>query len=131
MLSRPAGAPRGRYWRAPVACPPPGGSIASAHALRVITAGLRDWSARQSCGVEIGIHQETEDRWEFDEKMPREPPDVVERHRVGEQVKHLVEQLVARNVDTMRRDGPGGATVSHVDRVLQNRGDACGDRARR
>lgn len=77
-------------------------------------------------GVEISIDQEAEERRQFNEEMPCEALQLVERSRIGEHVEHLVEEMPTRAVDAVRSDRPGRAAVADVEGMRQNRGDARG-----
>lgn len=77
-------------------------------------------------GIEGGIHQEAEDRWEFDLEMPREALDVRDRAGVGEHVEQLLKEMPARHVHAVRRDRPRRAPVAHAKGVVQDPRNARG-----
>lgn len=77
-------------------------------------------------GVEIGIHQEAKERRQFHGEMAREALNLRDDARVAEHVEHLVQEMPARHIDAVRRDGAGGAAVAHIEGVLQDREDAGG-----
>lgn len=71
-------------------------------------------------GVEVGIHEEAEEGREFDHQMPGESLHVGNGARILKQVQDLIEEMPTRDVDAVRGHRPGGATVSDMQRVLQN-----------
>ena len=71
-------------------------------------------------GVQVGADENAEERGQFDLEMSRESLHVRNRARIVEQIQHVVEEMPARDIDTVRRDPAGGATVSHIECMLED-----------
>lgn len=69
-------------------------------------------------GVEVRIHEEAEERGEFDGQVPCEALDLRDGAGVLEGGAALVEQMPPGDVDAVRREGARGAAVAHRKRVM-------------
>jgi len=81
----------------------------------------------QRCGrARVGIDEEAKEGRQFNLDMPGTPLHLGKSAGIREQVEHLLEQMPGRHVDAVGRHRAGGATVPHVEGVLQNPREARG-----